>query len=194
MIENHVSKMEISTYLFEGDGTFPNNEKLPVLLYKNAIPLSKDDAAAEMEKLFKKNKWKNSWRDGIYHFHHYHSTAHEALGVYAGRASVQVGGPLGETINLIKGDVLVIPAGVAHKSSGNSEDFKCVGAYPPGQNYDMNYGDSDERDEADLNIRQLPLPAADPVLGNTGGLNDYWKSKAGNRRQHRNAPMMNNHK
>jgi uncharacterized protein YjlB len=41
-----------------------------------------------------------------------------------------------------KGDVLLIPAGVAHKNVGASIDFKCVGAYPGGKEFDINLGKS----------------------------------------------------
>ena len=56
-----------------------------------------------------------------------------------------LGGDGGLTTELGKGDVVVIPAGVAHKNLGSSADFACVGAYPDGRSYDMNYGNEDER-------------------------------------------------
>jgi uncharacterized protein YjlB len=169
--------LEIQQLLLKDDGVFPNNNQLPVLLYRHAINFSGDDPAADTEKLFRRNKWKNNWRAGIYHFHHYHSTAHELLGVYGGSCKVQLGGENGPVVNISKGDVLLIPAGVAHKSAGNSADFKCVGAYPPGQKYDMKYGDTEERDEALQNIRKLSLPATDPVTGKEGAVLKYWKKK-----------------
>ena len=36
------------------------------------------------EELFHGNGWGNGWRNGIFPFHHYHSTAHEVLGIAAG--------------------------------------------------------------------------------------------------------------
>jgi len=35
--------------------------------------------------------------------------------------------------------VIIIPAGVAHKNLGSSAYFRCVGGYPPGQSWDMNF-------------------------------------------------------
>jgi hypothetical protein len=74
---------EIKTILFSENGNFPNNPDLPVLLYKNVFDSSGNDPATEIEKAFSQNNWGGSWRNGIYNFQHYHSTAHEALGVYS---------------------------------------------------------------------------------------------------------------
>ena len=167
---------EILKEIFEDDGNFPNSP-LAVLIYKDALSLKNNgsESASEMEKLFQKNNWGSSWRNGIYNFHHYHSTAHEVLGIYSGRASVRLGGPKGNTYEVTKGDVIIIPAGVAHKNIDQSSDFKCVGAYPAGQIWDMNYGKKNERPEADKNIKKVPLPEQDPVLGADEGLINYWK-------------------
>jgi uncharacterized protein YjlB len=88
---------------------------------------------------------------------------------------VQFGGATGITIELKRGDVFIIPAGVAHKNAGSSKDFKCVGAYPEGQDYDTNLGKEDERPGTDENIRTVPLPQLDPVYGVKGPLQDSWK-------------------
>ncbi len=57
-----------------------------------------------------KNNWSNSWRNGIFNFHHYHSITHEVLGVHSGNAKVLLGGDRGILINAEKGDVIIIPA------------------------------------------------------------------------------------
>jgi uncharacterized protein YjlB len=156
------------------DGTFPNNERLPALLYQGVLDLSGRDPAAAVEDLFAAHGWGGSWRNGVYGYHHYHSTAHEALGVYAGSARVQLGGPEGPAFDVARGDVIVIPAGVAHKNLGASTDFKVVGAYPQGQRPDMNDGKEGERPAADARIAALPLPAQDPVYGAEGLLATRW--------------------
>jgi uncharacterized protein YjlB len=72
------------------------------------------------------------------------------------------------------GDVVVIPAGVAHKSLEASRDFCAVGAYPVGQQWDSCTGGPGERPQADVDIAGVPLPQADPVYGPQGPLMTYW--------------------
>jgi uncharacterized protein YjlB len=130
-----------------------------------------------LESLFASNIWENSWRNGIYSFHHYHSTSHEVLGIYAGSAQVQLGGDSGLKLDVRAGDVLVIPAGVAHRNLGSSPDFGVVGAYPEGREWDMNYGRRGERPAADRNIDQVPTPSTDPLYGSTGPLLVEWNQR-----------------
>jgi uncharacterized protein YjlB len=159
----------------KADGAFPNNERLPLLVYQGALALPQSNPAAIVEDLFESNGWSGSWRNGIYGFHHYHSTAHEVLGVYSGSAKVQLGGENGITQTVCRGDVIIIPAGVAHKNLGAGSDFRVVGAYPLGQNPDMCYGKAAERPQADHNIAKVQLPLKDPVHGIGGPLLGHWK-------------------
>lgn len=161
------------THLLADDGTFPNS-RLPALVYKAALSLSGADPAALFETLFEKNGWTGSWRNGVYAFRHYHSTAHEVLGIYGGVARVELGGARGVVATLAAGDVVVIPAGVAHMKVEASGDFRVVGAYPTGTGPDMQYGKAGERPAADRTIARLALPAADPVQGRAGALPTLW--------------------
>jgi uncharacterized protein YjlB len=156
------------------DGTFPNNERLELLVYQGALGLPGQEPAAAVEDLFAAYGWGGSWRNGVYGYQHYHSTAHEVLGVYAGSARVQLGGPDGPAFDVARGDVIVVPAGVAHKNLGASSDFGVVGAYPRGQHPDMNYGKEGERPAADERIARVALPEADPVYGKQGPLVAHW--------------------
>src|SRR4051812_33472836 len=122
------------------DGTFPNNPKLPLILYQGVLRLPTQGGAAMIEELLEGNQWEGTWRNGIFSYHHYHSILHEVLAVYSGSAKVQFGGPNGITHTFAVGDVVAIPAGVAHKNLGASEDFRVIGSYPPGQEPDMCYG------------------------------------------------------
>jgi uncharacterized protein YjlB len=103
--------------------------------------------------------------NGVYRFHHYHSTAHEFLGVLAGRATLALGGSKGLELEVETGDALVLPAGTGHCNLGQSSGFSVMGAYPEGQNWDLLRGDPEDRPEAVENIRQVPMPAADPLFG-----------------------------
>jgi len=158
---------------FEDDGTFPNNGTLPLIIITAAL----DRTALSPEKFertFRQNGWPAAWRNGLYDFHHYHSLAHEVLGVYSGWVKACFGGPSGETLKAEAGDIIIIPAGVAHSNQGQSADFRVVGAYPAGQQVDMMYGKAGERPAADDNIVTVPRPLADPVFGPTGPLMKFW--------------------
>jgi uncharacterized protein YjlB len=164
----------ITHYLFKDDGIFPNNVKLEVFHYQGVWELPDNNAFLVIEEHFRKNQWGNTWRDGVYNFHHYHSTAHEVLGIYEGSTRLLLGGNRGTVIHVKKGDVVIIPAGVAHKNLGANIGFKCVGAYPPGQVPDMNYGIKSERPSADKRIERLALPITDPVFGKEGPMLKEW--------------------
>ena len=78
------------------NGWMPNNERLPVLLYRSAFDKPGGaDPAAVFERAFRANGWPPQWRNGVYDFHHYHSTAHEVLGFAAGTARLVLGGEAG---------------------------------------------------------------------------------------------------
>ena len=94
-----------------------------------------------------------------------------------GSAKVQLGGEPGEIVDVTPGDVLLIPAGVGHKNLGSSNDLLVIGAYPPGQSWDLCYGKPDERPDVLENIAQVPLPKTDPVLGPAGPLLDWWTKR-----------------
>src|SRR5712672_3104894 len=119
--------LPVETYSFGDDGTVPNNPALPLVLYRGALPESGDRAAA-CEEMFARNGWPDAWRNGIYAHHHYHSTAHEVLGIAAGSARVRLGGEQGQTVELFAGDIVVIPAGVAHKRESASAYLLVFGA------------------------------------------------------------------
>ena len=157
------------TYRFADDGRFPNSV-LPLLVHRRALP---PDPAA-MERAFAAHGWSNAWRNGIHGFHHFHSTAHEVLGIAAGAVRVAFGGPAGRELTVQAGDVVVIPAGVAHCNKGQSADLLVVGAYPGGADYDICRGVPAERAAVLRAVAAVPLPGSDPVLGRDEGLRRLW--------------------
>jgi uncharacterized protein YjlB len=158
------------THSFADDGRFPNSA-LPLLVYRGALP---PDAAA-MERAFAANGWSNSWRNGIFRYHHFHSIAHEALGIAAGEVRVAFGGPSGREVAVRAGDVVVIPAGVAHRNMGASADLLVVGAYPGGSDYDIRRGDPAEHAVALYAIAAVEVPESDPSAGRDGPLRRLWR-------------------
>jgi uncharacterized protein YjlB len=94
---------DIQAYNFKPNKNFPNN-KYPLIIYKNGCIVGKQRKVAvrAFQKLFNKNNWRNSWSNGIYTFHHYHSNTHECMGIAAGKAWVIFGGPGEESCSLKK--------------------------------------------------------------------------------------------
>jgi uncharacterized protein YjlB len=151
------------TLLLDPGETMPNS-RLPVLIYRGE--------AVGFEAMFGANGWVGIWRDGVYDFDHYHSNAHEVLGIEAGRATLQLGGTEGQTVEVSMGDVIVLPAGTGHRRISRSADFLVVGAYPRGQqNYDLC---RDRTPEAELRIVKVAMPESDPVRGPNGPLPTLW--------------------
>lgn len=156
----------------EPGDTMPNS-RLPVLIYRKALAQDETNKAGGFERMFEANGWRGIWRDGIYDYDHYHSNAHEVLGVAQGRAELRLGGDTGKTVKLEAGDVVVLPAGTGHRRISHSENFVVIGAYPAGQeHYDICRTRSPE---AELRINKVKPPESDPVGGKSGPLLELWK-------------------
>jgi uncharacterized protein YjlB len=162
--------------MFADDGNTPNNPTLPFIHYRNAVAVSDSgNPAATFEELFKSNGWRNSWRNGIYDYVHYHSGTHEVLGIARGVASVRFGGDHGKIFEVHPGDVVILPAGTGHQCIRASKDLLVVGAYPGTGTYDECRGSLQERERALKSIPKVPLPEKDPVYGADGPLRAAWK-------------------
>ena len=177
-IMNAVRTAEVESHLLEDDGAIPNNPQLPLLLYRGALDFGRHDPAVVCEQVFAAHGWGGAWRNGIYSVPHYHSTAHEVLGIARGHANVRLGGARGRSFTVHAGDVIVIPAGVGHQNLGASSSLLVIGAYPRGQSADLCRGAPDERPQALDNIARVPLPEADPVYGEAGPLPGHWRKRA----------------
>ena len=165
---------------FEDDGKTPNNAALPLMIYRSAIRRRRGlDPAAIFEVLFAANGWKDSWRDGIYDFLHFHTRTHEVLGIARGQARVQFGGDKGRTVSLKAGDVIVLPAGTGHRRISASDDLLVVGAYPSsaGRYDEPRPGELDHR-TAIRRIARVARPARDPVYGRDGPLKKAWRRRS----------------
>lgn len=75
------------------------------------------------------------------------------------------------------GDVVVIPAGVAHKRESASDDLLVIGAYPHGQLPDMCRAETGRHAPSLAAIAAVPLPEADPVTGGSGPLLECWRQQ-----------------
>src|SRR5829696_10401049 len=151
--------MDLDTWQSARGDTIPNHPRLPVLVYRGVDAAREGPDAAK--RLFAEHGWVGSWVDGVFDFHHFHSTSHEVLAVVAGTATIELGGPQGQAFEVQQSDVLVLPAGTGHRRATQRDGFTVVGAYPEGQeDYDV-LREAD--DAARERIERLPSPPHDPV-------------------------------
>ena len=174
----------------------PNNGALPLILYRAAVEFGDREPEAVFEEIFWGNAWADGFRDGTFPFHHYHSAAHEVVGIARGTAVLQFGGPDGPHIDVAAGDACVIPAGVVHRRIDDAPGYSVVGAYPHHQLPDccvLSQADAEAAgvhpDAAELEVMVIGetqlaavktriaatvLPITDPVSGSSGPITELW--------------------
>lgn len=159
------------------DGIIPNS-KYPVIIYHHAFTMEDQPAADFLELRFAENGWSNAFRWKVYDFHHYHTNTHEVLGVYAGNALLQLGGPEGEKLHVRPGDVIILPAGTSHIALSHSDDFMVVGAYPHGVEPDLIKLDDQRPEGVIARVDGIAIPKRDPFFGNSEqGLIESWNER-----------------
>jgi len=159
-----------------GDGLVPNNAHCAAAHYKGVFETASPESLAQcFEQLFAKNLWPPAWRNGIFSHHHFHTTAHEVLGIYSGRAEVQLGGEKGPVVSIHAGDVVVVPAGVGHCKLDCDGQLGVAAAYPAGQSADLQTPDAKAYEQFTQRVVLVELPALDPVLGADGPLTQRWQ-------------------
>jgi uncharacterized protein YjlB len=82
---------------FEKGDKIPNNSNLPTLIYEEIVHSGvTHDFVFDV---FRRNHWGGCWKNGVFPYHHFHSSAHEALAVTDGEAKVTLGGPQGRPLS-----------------------------------------------------------------------------------------------
>ena len=153
---------EIMQIFMKDDGTFPNNQHYPTLIYKNSFQGSETDGR---RLIVNKNEWTEPWVWGIFSYHHYHTKAWELLLCVCGSASIQLGGDAGPTVKIDKGDLVLIPPGVAHKQLEEHGGFSLLGSYPTFR-FDgrIDTCRGKPTDEERKMIQECYVPKTDPIF------------------------------
>ena len=160
---------------FKDDGRTPNN-RLPLVVYRTPVALKRDfDPAAVFEDLFAAHGWRDSWRNGMYPYLHFHTGTHEVLGIARGTVRAEFGGSNGKILELKAGDVAILPAGTGHRRLGASRDLLVVGAYPAAGSYDEPKPKDITHAKAVAAIARVKPPLEDPVYGKKGALVQLWR-------------------
>lgn len=160
---------------------FPNNAAFPLVVYRAVFDEARDgDGAALMAA--RRTGYTPPWRGVVFDYHHYHSTAWEALLCEAGEADVQWGGPSGPVVSIRRGDVALVPPGVAHKQLRSKGGFVLLGSYPDHEG--CRTPDADEvracpgSESEQEQARRCPSPRLCPFFGAAtpwqGGLPALW--------------------
>ncbi|KAI7531991.1 hypothetical protein KC331_g13809 [Hortaea werneckii] len=175
--QNEVRDLQVLTHQIPSYNLTPNTalQKKPLLIYRSAFPPSLTNASLIEDHFTSIGVVAPQWRYTMYSTSHFHSTSHEVLGIASGRARLCFGHEENEgrvVEELRKGDVVVVPAGVAHRLMEDVEGgFSMVGSYPKGCNWDMCYGHAGEEAKIEK-IKDLPWFTRDPVYGDSGPVLD----------------------
>lgn len=167
--------MKVSAIRFADDGDIPNHPRWPMIVYQGVIGADVADVARAFEALFARHGWGDGWRNGIFAFPHYHSNAHEVLGIAAGEVLVRFGGASGQEMKVAKGDAVLLPAGTGHQRLSASADLLVIGAYPPGPRCDLKRAGETDKVHIRQRIGKVAKPAQDPIAGNTGPAVTMWE-------------------
>ncbi|KAH7086448.1 hypothetical protein FB567DRAFT_71322 [Paraphoma chrysanthemicola] len=168
-------------YTLPGSAYVPNNI-LPVLIYRDVLSTPIDPE--KVKQLCERNGWEKRGEWGEINIPHFHPNTHECYAIIRGSSLFAVGRAKddndtdGVEVNVRTGDVMVLPAGVSHRSLSSEDDFRYIGVYPEAApRWRNNYCGGKENMNALLEeINKVPIPDSDPVLGANGPLCQIWKT------------------
>ncbi|KAL1643130.1 hypothetical protein SLS58_005099 [Diplodia intermedia] len=178
------------------------NSVFPVLVYRGVLPTPVDEESTS--DFLQRNHWekkattpneKGTW--GAITTKHFHPNTHECYGVIHGRSELVFGlggadavkadadaddsngeGEEGVRVTVAAGDVVVVPAGVAHASVRKDDGYRYIGVYPEGSPKWRNEWGKRELSGADDplfdEIKGVRVPRCDPVFGAEGPLRRVW--------------------
>ncbi|KAI2464808.1 RmlC-like cupin domain-containing protein [Annulohypoxylon bovei var. microspora] len=168
-----LASLRVSRHSIPAHNLIPNTsiQNQQLLHYHEAFPPSTLNTRALESHLTAVGVVEPQWRYTMYSTTHFHSTTHEVLCISEGKAKLCFGGednPGKVEKEVVRGDVLIIPAGVGHRLLHDLiGGFEMVGSYPKGYNWDMCYGKQGEEAKVQ-GIGKLPWFERDPIYGDTG--------------------------
>lgn len=148
-------------------------QQKPLLIYRSAFPSPSTTASQIESHLQHIGIVTPQWRYTMYSTSHFHSSTHEVLCISRGAARLCFGheeNPGRVEVVVERGDVLVVPAGVAHRlvEEVGGKGFEMVGSYPKGAKaWDMCYGRPGEEGVEEM-IKGLKWFGSDPIYGDQG--------------------------
>ncbi|WQF88074.1 Putative uncharacterized protein YjlB [Colletotrichum destructivum] len=177
-------------YIVRPTAHCPNNF-LPVLVYRGVLPEPHNEETTST--YLQRYGWvkKGTW--GTITTKHFHPNTHECYGIFQGDSELVFGEGGGDTSGtgarcfVRAGDVVVVPAGVAHASvtqerkleegGDGGERYRYIGVYPEGApKWRNEYGKKPLVDNRELaeEVSYVPVPDKDPISGLGGPLVQIW--------------------
>ncbi|KAF1953103.1 hypothetical protein CC80DRAFT_537866 [Byssothecium circinans] len=171
-------------------GELVPNSRLPVLVYRHVLPQPWNAETAR--EFCEANHWQKRGEWGVITVPHFHPNSHECYAVFQGSSRLVLGREQDDTsatgveVDVFPGDIIVIPAGVSHRSLSSSGNYRYIGVYPEtGPRWRNVFCQHDESvNELVKEIGTVEVPEHDPVFGLGGPLVLIW-SKALGRHNHR---------
>ncbi|KAL4767068.1 hypothetical protein BDW60DRAFT_227067 [Aspergillus nidulans var. acristatus] len=171
--------LPVDTYFLPPTPYAPNSQ-LPVLHYRNVLPSHPSEET--VTQFLTANQWEKRGTWGHITIRHFHPNSHECYGIFRGSSKLLLGAGAGDRaggfeLSVQAGDVIVLPAGIAHSCVESSEDYQYIGVYPqrcPRWRNEMGNRPIDLRSLREETER-VAIPEADPVYGAGGPLLALWK-------------------
>ena len=146
----------------------PNNPDHPAVIARDALGGAHDDRA--VRGLMEGNGWGGTWTSTVFDYHHFHPDAFEALAVASGSATLMLGGPQGETVEVRAGDVMILPPGFGHRRLAMQRRLPDLRRLSSGPG-ELHHRPRSGYDDAMLRqIAAVAKPRTDPVWGAEGAL------------------------
>jgi len=143
------------------------NSPLPVVLIRSALTPNVSAKGRRFREAFRRRGWTGIWADTVYDYTHFHSNAHEVLGIAKGKVTVFWEAPKADD----SGSRLAICSGFLPAwdiaGFGEATGLKVIGAYPPGQSHFT----MKRKGRA---VPRVRLPDTDPFYGPAGPLTRCW--------------------